>query len=54
MPAGKLGSVVASRAGTPVTLLNVLQVPPNHYLDPKGFSGLVDVRRLSREPGTVF
>jgi len=57
IPGGKFGSVVGSvacRAGTPVTLLNVLQLPPNYYLDPKGFSGLVDVRRLLREPGTVF
>jgi nucleotide-binding universal stress UspA family protein len=45
---------VACRAGARVTLLNVLQLPPNYYSDPNGFSGLVDLRTLLREQGAVF
>lgn len=45
---------VACRAGARVTLLNVLPLPPNYYSDPKGFSGLVDIRTLLREQGAEF
>jgi nucleotide-binding universal stress UspA family protein len=45
---------VACRADARVTLLNVLQLPPNYYSDPNGFSGLVDIRTLLREQGAVF
>ena len=45
---------VACRAGARVTLLNVLQLPPNYYSDPDGFSGLVDIRTMLRGQGAVF
>jgi nucleotide-binding universal stress UspA family protein len=45
---------IACRAGARVTLLNVVQLPPKYYSDPRGFSGLVDVRGLLREQGAEF
>jgi hypothetical protein len=45
---------ISCRTGARVTLLNVLQLPPNYYSDPNGFSGLVDVRSLLREQGAEF
>jgi len=45
---------LACRTGAKVTLLNVLDMPPNYYSDPNAFLTLVDVTGLLREQRSKF